>query len=74
MRLAGHHQSDHEVGGGVEGAVGVATAGAVYEADGGLADHGPILPVGTKVVVEIPDARSPAAARARPLITLWSME
>lgn len=35
----------------------------------GLAGLGPILPIGTVVVVEIP---GPASRPARPVITLWS--
>ncbi|SNS20158.1 P2-like prophage tail protein X [Sphingomonas laterariae] len=50
-----------------EAALGSAAIGAVLEANPGLADFGPVLPLGTPVT--IPDM-APVAV-ADPLINLW---
>lgn len=50
-----------------EAALGSSAIAAVLDANPGLADLGPVLPLGTRVT--IPDA-APAAA-STPLINLW---
>lgn len=56
-----------------DASLGPADLTRVYEANPGLADLGPILPLGT--VVAVPAAPDPAATggalRLRPLIQLW---
>jgi len=52
-----------------EAGLGAGEIGNVLDANPGLADHGPILPLGT--VVLIPLKHAPEATRQRPLIQLW---
>jgi phage tail protein X len=52
-----------------EAAIGPSELGRVLDANPGLADLGPILPLGT--VVTVPATARPASARTLPIVNLW---
>lgn len=52
-----------------EAGLGAGEIGKVLDANPGLADLGPVLPLGT--VVFVPVTNAPEATRQRPLIQLW---
>ncbi|MCW2410883.1 MULTISPECIES: tail protein X [unclassified Sphingobium] len=52
-----------------EAGLGSGSIGAVLDANPGLADLGPILPLGT--IVMVPISKAPEATRQRPLTQLW---
>lgn len=54
-----------------EAGLGPAALTRVLEANPGLADLGPILPLGTVVVVPAPVSAAVDATRLRPLLQLW---